>query len=121
MPRPRRPSLAGMLVGGLFGGLIGGPPGAAIGGLAGAAASQEPVPLEEAIAAALRARGLQPISIERETLFSVRIVFEYAQNVFRSVRAGIAPRFDLKPEQIEDAIYEEAERRLEPWRVPGGG
>ena len=118
--RPRQPDAGTGALGAILGGLAGGLPGVLIGGLAGAVAGGEIPSLEDALSAALNARGMQLVRLVRDSKFSITFLFEARPDSFWTLRGAISPDPSLTPVALDDALYDRAVAELDLWRVHHG-
>ena len=127
MPRPRRAkehtgTLIGSALGAAFGGPIGGALGAAIGGaiggLAGTAANpSEPVPLEEALTAAIAELGLVFVSLRRQSRIAATVTFRNPKApAYFTAKGFVKPQPGLTPAVIDDALFDQIVRKIAEWR-----
>jgi hypothetical protein len=95
-------------------GLGGGAGGALAGGLIGAIVGSSPVPLKDALAATLRQRNLELVSVRRTSKFSVEVLFRDAAGAYWPLEAGVPPA-EISSEELDDGLYDAALRELDVW------
>jgi len=108
MPRPREKSNSAVGLGAVIGGLLGGPQGALAGGLVGLGIGSEAVSLEESLRRAFAGKNLKFEGLRRTSRFEIHVLFSDSLGRFWNLVAKILPNFSLKPEALDDALYDSA-------------